>query len=221
MAAKNKPARKPIVRAADAKPRDPSVSSSREQKPCEDKGKAMARAFLRPNIGAAITIQGFAGMFKDTDFLDIVDALKDQINTVNDGDLKCAEEMLLVQAYSLDALFNRLVQLAGGQEHLKQYEAHFRLGLKAQAQCAHTLEVLAAIKNPQSIAFVRQANIAAGPQQVNNGVARAEKLKSEPSKLLEADNGERMDTPTEAAPSKDNPQLETVGAIDRTANTGR
>jgi len=41
--------------------------------------------------------------------------------------------------------------------------------LKAQSQCRATLEALAAIKNPP-IVYARQANIAAGPQQVNNGV---------------------------------------------------
>lgn len=47
-------------------------------------------------------------------------------------------------------------------------EAH-RLALKAQAQGVRTLEVLGALKNPQPVAFVKQANIAHGPQQVNNG----------------------------------------------------
>jgi hypothetical protein len=37
------------------------------------------------------------------------------------------------------------------------------LALKAQSQCRATLETLAAIKNPQPVAFVRQANIAHGP----------------------------------------------------------
>lgn len=44
------------------------------------------------------------------------------------------------------------------------------MALKAQAQCRATLETLAEIKNPQPTAFLRQANIAYGPQQVNNGV---------------------------------------------------
>ncbi len=43
-----------------------------------------------------------------------------------------------------------------------------RLALKAQSQCRATIESLAEIKNPRPVAFVQQANIAHGPQQVNN-----------------------------------------------------
>ena len=37
-------------------------------------------------------------------------------------------------------------------------------------------ETLAVIKNPQPVAFVRQANIANGPQQVNNAPAPAGRI---------------------------------------------
>jgi hypothetical protein len=47
-----------------------------------------------------------------------------------------------------------------------------RLALKAQSQCRATLEALANIKNPP-VVIARQANFAAGPQQVNNSVNRA------------------------------------------------
>ena len=46
-------------------------------------------------------------------------------------------------------------------------ETNLRLALKAQAQCARTVEVLAAMKNPP-IVFAKQANIAHGHQQINN-----------------------------------------------------
>ena len=42
-----------------------------------------------------------------------------------------------------------------------------RIALKAQSQCRATVETLATIKNP-AVVFARQANIAQGPQQVNN-----------------------------------------------------
>lgn len=60
--------------------------------------------------------------------------------------------------------------------------------LKAQSQCRATLETLAAIKVGPAI-FARQANIAHGPQQVNNGVIgyeRAGESDSEKSGLLDA-----------------------------------
>jgi hypothetical protein len=42
-----------------------------------------------------------------------------------------------------------------------------RLALKAQGQCRATLETLAVLKNPPTV-FAKQANIAAGAQQVTN-----------------------------------------------------
>jgi hypothetical protein len=47
-----------------------------------------------------------------------------------------------------------------------------RLALRAQSQMVTALEKLALIKNPPRPTFVQRANIANGPQQVNNGHAR-------------------------------------------------
>ena len=63
-------------------------------------------------------------------------------------------------------------------------ETYLRLALRAQAQCRATLETLAVIKNPQPVAFVRQANIANGPQQVNNAPAQP----GESSRARESEN---------------------------------
>jgi hypothetical protein len=74
-----------------------------------------------------------------------------------------------------------------------------RLGLKAQSQCRATLETLAQIKNPP-VVIARQANIAQGPQQVNNEMmpsgracAGAGENEKPQNKLLEAQNAERLD----------------------------
>jgi hypothetical protein len=75
-----------------------------------------------------------------------------------------------------------------------------RLALKAQSQCRATLETLSVVKNPPSVAFVRQANIANGPQQVNNGppsaadASRARETEIQPNKLLERRQNELLDT---------------------------
>lgn len=58
--------------------------------------------------------------------------------------------------------------------HLDATDELLRLALKAQAQSRATVEALAEVKNPRSVAFVKQANIAHGHQQVDNpGAARA------------------------------------------------
>jgi len=77
-----------------------------------------------------------------------------------------------------------------------------------------SVETLAAIKNPP-VVFAKQANVTTGPQQINNGMAAPSRVRENeitPNKLLEANNGERMDTPTQGATGGTNPELEAVGA---------
>ena len=88
---------------------------------------------------------------------------------VHDGSLKSAEAMLYGQAATLQTVFTALVRRAARAEQIPQFQAAMSMALKAQAQCRATLEALAEIKNPRPVAFVKQANIANGPQQVNNG----------------------------------------------------
>ena len=80
------------------------------------------------------------------------------------------------------------------------------------------------MQNPPTV-FARQANIANGPQQINNGlppetVARASENQSRPNKLLEA-HGERMDAGATSTPNDCDQELATMGAIDRAAKPRR
>ena len=85
-----------------------------------------------------------------------------------------------------------------------------------------TLETLATIKAGPAI-FARQANIAHGPQQVNNGgaIGRADTRagNSEPVKneLLGVSDGERLDTGTAGTAGRSDPALEAVGKVHRPA----
>jgi hypothetical protein len=70
----------------------------------------------------------------------------------------------------LDTLFNTLLRRAMDMKGLHDYEMCMKIALKAQAQSRMTWETLSEIKNPrQAVAFVKQANIANGPQQINTG----------------------------------------------------
>ena len=82
-----------------------------------------------------------------------------------------------------------------------------------------TLETLATIKNPP-VLYAPQANIANGPQQVNNGIssahdprARSENSKSAQNELLERVDGQRLDSIAANAASGGDTTLATVGAI--------
>ena len=77
------------------------------------------------------------------------------------------------------------------------------LALKAQSQSRATIQALTEIKYPKQVAFVKQANISNGHQQVNNGSntadahAHAKENTNQPNELLEVNSGrETMDIGT-------------------------
>jgi hypothetical protein len=139
-----------------------------------------------------------------------------------------AEQMLIAQAHTLDAIFGNLARRAAlnAGEYMGATDTYLRLALKAQSQCRATLETLAQIKNPPPVAFVRQQNIGVN-QQVNNGSAmggcssRTGATEKQQNNLLEAHHGERLDTRTQDAASRVSPPLEAVGEIDRADIAGR
>lgn len=190
-----------------------------EAKPNEDKAVSLARAILRPGIKGAVTIKEYSKNYGDLDLRGLVGELVDQAQEVNDGNLERAEGMLMVQAHTLDAIFNNLAQRAVNTEYMDTLDRYLRLALKAQSQCRATLETLAAIKNPAPLAFVKQANFANGPQQVNNGVganaSRAGISENQPNKVLEGQHGERLDLGTASATGGTDSPMETVGAVNR------
>ena len=85
--------------------------------------------------------------------------------------------MLTAQAHTLDAIFNKLALLAINTKYMDELEPYLKLALRAQSQCRTTWAVLATIKNPPVMGYVRQANVPHRPQQVNN-VSRAGKSQS-------------------------------------------
>lgn len=159
-------------------------------------------------------------------------ALRASLGEVNKGDLGAVEAMLLGQAAALNAMFAELGRRAylNMGEHLPATDRYMRLALKAQGQCRATLETLAAIKNPPLV-FARQANINnGGQQQVNNGTASAAPAapasapaghSSEPIRLLEASDGERLDQRAQSATVGTHQDLAPVGAGNGTQDEGR
>ena len=98
---------------------------------------------------------------------------------------------------------------------------YLKLALRAQNQCRATAETLAMIKNPPNVSFVGQANIANGPQQVNNDVprararVRAREMENEQSKLSGRCNELSEDTRTPAFTGGIDSKVATVGTVDR------
>jgi hypothetical protein len=157
----------------------------------------------------------------------LVKELAAQSKAVGDGNLHRAESMLIAQAHTLDSIFASLANRASlnmNEGYLDAFEQYMRLALKAQGQCRATLETLAAIKNPP-IVYARQANIAHGPQQVNNGLpdivsntrtrAHVREIENQQIKLSGIGNELSSNTRTPALASGVNQGLETVAEIDR------
>jgi hypothetical protein len=185
---------------------------------CELKA-AMARAktAIDPSVKAALVIAEFGG---HSDVAALAVQLQIGMNNVSKNDLRKCEAMLYSQAHALQAIFVGLARQAAFQVKeggwFPNYEAHMRLALKAQSQCRTTLETLAQIKNPP-VVFARQANIAQGPQQVNNEMpcAGAWETENAPDKLLEVKPHKRLDTGTPGAAVGSDPAMATVGTFDR------
>ena len=179
--------------------------------------KDWMNALLSPaSSSAALSASFLKGTFGELDFHELRTAHLDRAAKVKAGDMTGVEITLVSQATALNAIFTELARRAALNmgDHLSATEIYMRLALKAQNQCRATLETLAAIKNPPTV-FARQANFAAGPQQVNNGVlAHAGKIGNQPNELLEAKyEGERLDLGTPGEAGGSNRPMEAVGAI--------
>ena len=191
--------------------------------PGEEPSRAVARVVLDPTSLAGSTL---ARINRDAspEHIDVnafVAELQDQVRDASAGNLGRCEAMLIAQAHTCDALFHMLTSWAlnnakeGG--NAAYFETCMRLAFRAQTLCRTTIETLATIKNPPAVAFVKQFNNAAGPQQVNNNAQTSGARENEitPSKLLEPSNGQRLDIGAAIAAGRANQAMEAVGAVDR------
>lgn len=91
--------------------RDPERFAG-EIKQNEAHGDARARTSLQPNIKGAVTAREYSKAFGDLDLTGLSNELVSQAQAVQEGYLTRAEAMLMVQAHSLDAIYNSLAQQA-------------------------------------------------------------------------------------------------------------
>ena len=203
----------------DAKPSAPSPAEK------AIKRFSYAREMLRPSTLAGNAIDQMKLSGDQTDAAALTLALREQTKLLSkENDLSRAEEMLICQAHTLDAMFFSMIGRAAKNigQYLDATESYMRLALRAQSQCRATLETLALLKNPPNPTFIRQANVANGPQQVNNGTpgpatpARAQENENPQNKLLEQQHGEWLDAGTAGTASGADPAMATLGESDRT-----
>jgi hypothetical protein len=194
----------------------------------------MATAALRPSVQAAITNRELLKSdFREDVTLDaLVTELAYRAQQVTDKNyLGRHEAMLAAQAHTLDVLFNQMVRKAwlNVGHYPDTVDKYMRLALRAQAQCRATAETLNEMKNPKPVAFVQQANIASGHQQVNNesfetstrAHAPAENSEIQQNKLLERQHGERLEFGAPGQAIDGDSAMATVGAVNRSENVER
>ncbi len=193
--------------------------------PGQNPEDATAELVVEGLTANVIAIDKWSSVFGALDMGSLVLAVDESVDKVRRGNLGDAEGLLMAQGISLNAVFTHLLAIARDTKAVDQFDRLLRLAFKAQAQSRATFETLSVIKNPP--VFTRQANIAHGPQQVNNGVlpmveglAHAENQKPKQIELLEAKN-ERMDFGATGKAGAGDKELATVGKVNRTKKRRR
>jgi hypothetical protein len=193
----------------------------------QSEGAAMAESTLRPAINAAVVVDAYQDhvLGNDLDMNTLVDTLQANMGKSNSGDMSELENMLIGQATALQTIFVSLARRAQSQQYQRNLEAFLGLALKAQAQSRATIQAIVDLKYPRQATFVKQANIANGPQQVNNGMVNTRTLENQTEQIevLEGltHGSKKLDTRAAAAAERSNSRLETMAAGDRPKKRSR
>lgn len=191
----------------------------------ESAARELASFAIRPDVTAAMVVRTYSG--KSVSLRGLMDGLTASMERSKGDDLSMLEAMLVGQAIALQSIFSKLAVDAQSQSSQRNTEAMLGLALKAQAQSRATITAVVDLKHPRQALFVKQANIANGPQQVINGVpadpersalAHVEENKNPVIELLEAEDGKfgkGVDTGTTTAPARGHPAVATVEPVNR------
>ena len=193
----------------------------------QTEGQAVAAAAVMPAINAAVVIDAYQANIvgSDVNLMALIESLQQSTDQTKAGDLSHLEAMLIGQATALQTIFTSLAKRASHQEYQKHLESFLGLALKAQAQSRATISALVELKYPRQATFVKQANIAHGPQQINNGTAQAgthshaQEIEPQQNGLLEdARHGStQMDARATPAPARSHPAVAAVEPVHRAA----
>ncbi len=164
--------------------------------------------------------RGMAGVVDLTESVALMQAKTEQVLS---GDLSGPEAILTAQAVALDVIFNEMARRAALNigEHLQATDTYMRLAMRAQGQCRATLQTLGELKNPRQVAFVKQANITHGHQQVNNHSENFIHPRTEDfstNKLTGEGNELPPNARASSTESSTYKKMETLGAIHRPQN---
>ncbi|MFO1348975.1 MAG: hypothetical protein U1F12_10395 [Pseudomonadales bacterium] len=188
----------------------------------ENRNLTPAEMSTSSSVNAAAVMEQYGKIYAEQNLQELVNSLRKSMGELKNNNLAHCENMLFAQAHALQSIFTNFSRRAISQEYMKHLDTYLRIALKAQNQCRMTLETLATIKNPP-VVYAKQANIAHGHQQVNNGTAtasHAEKNQTSPNELLEADTNEKqwLDTGTASKAGRADQAMATVDKSHRRKN---
>ncbi len=203
------------------------ATKSTKTKQAEPKGETAKphELLLMATAQNAVAMELWGKYAGEVDLGELVTGLQTKAESIQDGNMKPVEAMLYGQAMALQTIFTNLARRSAlnAGEYMDATDKYMRLALKAQSQCRATLETLAEIKNPMP--YIKQANIANGPQQVNNG--KSEQYAQAPApagdsqtlqnKLLEHQHGDTLEFGTTGQTVGADTHLEAVGTVQRAA----
>lgn len=162
--ANNKPPQ--CVDVAKRAKKEQAVTAEERKKLFKELQGVETNAAVNASFAGASALQKFSGG-EDVHYWKLILSLDEQIKSVNNGDLKAIEGVLVAQIHILNNMFNNLAVRSKNQSHANLIEQFMRLAFKAQNQCRVAVETLVNLKNPAPSTFVKQANIGYN-QQVNN-----------------------------------------------------
>ena len=175
---------------------------------------------INPFIRSTLTLREFSkGLHAENIPLDLtesVDMMKAYAQSISQGNLRPAEEMLATQFNVLDVIFHQLALRASVSTSPKSRQIYLTMALKAQNQSRATIQTLSEIKFPKTLALVEQANIV--QQQVHRTsitVKDSNNLKT-PNELLELKNEKRLDNREKIETVDNHPEMEALEDFYRT-----
>ena len=116
-----------------------------------------------------MTINQLHGRGHMLDAPTVMKELMQSAKKVSNGNVTEIEQMLMVQAKTLDYVFYDALTKLVDLSMINQIECFMNIALRAQTQSRKTLATLAELKHPRRTTFIQQQNNA-GIQQVNNSV---------------------------------------------------
>jgi len=145
----------------------PIPASARcEEQPVHD--EIAGNVAMSPAVNAALVVDVFHPVKGSASITALADKIERTAAAIRAGDLADIEELLMAQAQALGSIFTQYALRSAGAVTQDRATELLLVAIKAQAASRATLATLVDLKLPRQTVIARQANLAAGPQQVNN-----------------------------------------------------